>query len=321
MNPDDLAPELRFNDPTRHTLALLDTLSALLARPKHEFQEAMVLATQLTCNAHPAARRFVQMLKAMIAHPDAGKRLDKLLKLCDVTDRLPRLSELRRDTALMQQLYSPEGPTYIEGGREKQKLAVVFTTIFNNFGVANLILLAILQSYGVSVLLLRDGSRANYLRGGCGFGDNLGDIAGKLTAFAQEKSIADIYLLGYSSGGYAACYVSTRLRCAAHLGFSIPADFSLDTELPSDFFMPRDLRALFERRYLLDLASVLPDSSARQRLIVGTKSRRDASHARHLQQAGMDVVALDDCVHDTPETLIANGELRHHLDWLFDQRA
>ncbi len=301
---------------------MLKQLSADQAGGRFTAESALRAANQLTLNAAPSARRFVQALQGAISHPGAQKRFDKLLKICDYTDRLEPLKALRQNAELFHQLYALKGYVYHEGQAARHKLAVVFTTMFNNFGMANLIMLAILQTYGVSVLLLRDCSLANYLGGASDFGDNLDEVAQHIVSLARDKSIDEIYLLGYSSGGYASCYVSTRIPCAAHLGFSFPADFSPDTTLPTEAFIAREKRELFDRQYLIDLARVLPASTARQRMIVGDKSTNDLVNAHHLRHAaGMEVIELPDAQHDTPETLIANDEIGLHLDWLFDGRA
>ncbi len=321
MKTENSPPALQFSDPRQHTQTLLAMLATMLERQRLDLHEALTLATLLTTNAHPRARSFVRTLQTKVSHPEAQKRCGKLLRMCDRIDTLTELPAIRQNQPLFQNLYDPQGCIYVDGGALRQKLVVVFTTMFNNFGIANLVLLAILRTYGVSVLLLRDCSRANYLGGASGFGSNLDEIAGNIEVFAHESGIEDIYLLGYSSGGYAACYASTRIRCAAHLGFSFPADFSPDTSLPTEFFMPRDLRKLFDRRYLVDLACLLPDSSARQRLIVGAKSKRDLIHAQHLKRAGVEVIEVAGVVHDTPESLIASGEFGRQLDWLFGVRS
>lgn len=322
MDRDTARAELQYRSPLQHSMAMLKELSEAQAGGRLQLQKALRAANQLTYNAFPSARGFVRSLRDAIAHPDAHARFDKLLKICDFTDRLEPLDELRKNPALIRRLYDLEGYIYQEGSTAPHQLAVVFTTIFNNFGVASLILLAILKRYGVSVLMLKDCSLANYLGGASEFGENLDEVAQKIDAFAREKSVREVYLLGYSSGGYASCYVSTRLRCAAHLGFSSPADFSLDTTLPTEGFITRARRQLFDPRYLIDLATALPGTTGRQRLIVGTSSPNDLVNARHLRDAGgMEVVELPDTYHDTPETLIALDDIWQHLDWLFDRRA
>ncbi len=322
MNPDILSAAIGFSDPLQHSLAQLERLAAALKHARFDLRDALRTATQLACQGQPSARAFVHHIQSGIDHPEVQKRTDKLLKICDYTDRLEALTEIHRDKLLLPRLYALEGPVFIEGDPARQKLVVVFTTMFNNFGIANTVLLAILKKYGVSVLLLRDCTQANYLGGASSFGEDLDDMSQKIEAFARSKSFDSVYLMGYSSGAYASCYASTRMRCAGHLVFSGPADFSLDTALPTEWMIPREIRQLFDPRHLLDLSDVLPGAPLRRRFIVGAQSRRDLRNAHHLRHvAGLEIIEIADCVHDTPETLIARGEFDAHLDWLFSGSA
>ncbi len=311
---------LRFRSPIQHSPGLLVKLSDKLKQESIDLREVLTVANQLTINAHPAARSFLRALKNKILHPDAQSRFDKLLNLCDQTERLVALPAMRHDPHWIRSLYALDNYVFMEGDSARNKLAVVFTTVFNNFGISNLVLLAILKQFGVSVLLLKDSTLANYLGGAHQFGNNLDEVADNIRAFAAQRSCDHIYLMGYSSGGYASCYVSARLKCEGFLGLSFPADFSLDTALPTDWFIKKPVRELFDQRFLVDLASLHDQEPVRRRLIIGAKSQRDRTHAHHLRDnAGFDVIEVEECFHDTPETLMARGEFKQHLDWLFGE--
>ncbi len=301
---------------------MLIELSAKASKERLDVREALTVASQLAFNAHPAARSFVRVLQGKLAHPDAQSRFDKLLKLCDQIERLESLPAMRSDPQWIRSLYALDNYVFMEGSTARGKLAVVFTTMFNNFGVSSLVLLAILKKFGVSVLLLKDSTLANYLGGAHQFGNNLDEVADNIRAFAAQRSCDRIYLMGYSSGGYASSYVSARIECAAHLGLSFPTDFSLDSTLPTDWFITQQVKEMFDPRYLLDLARVLPEAPVRRRVITGEKSPRDLALAQHLKDVnGVEIITLPDCMHDTPETLIARGEFEEQLDWLFGQAA
>ncbi len=287
-----------------------------------DLREVLTVANQLTVNAHPAARQFLRVLKSKIPHPDAQTRFDKLLDLCEQTGRLEALPAMSGNPEWIRSLYALDNYVFMEGDRARHKLVVVFTTVFNNFGLSNLVLLALLKPFGVSVLLLKDDTAASYLGGAHQFGNDLDELAEKISAFAKLKSCDRIYLMGYSSGGYASCYVSARLKCDGFLGFSFPVDFSLDTDLPTDWFIKRQVRELFEPRFLIDLASLHAQLPKRRRLIIGAQSRRDLVHAHHLRdKAGFDVIEVAECLHDTPETLMARGEFGAQLRWLLGDTA
>ena len=298
-------------------MAHLDALASALERGRFDLREALWTATHLAFNGMPSARSVIRSLQAKTDHADASKFFDKLLNVCDYADRLESFHAIRRDPILFRKLYDLHGSLFIKGSTAGQKLVVVFTTMFNNFGISNAILLAILKKFGVSVLLLRDCTRSNYLGGASGFGGDLDELSSKIAAVARQQSIEQIYLMGYSSGGYASFHASMHIACAGHLAFSSPVDFSPDTKLPTDWFIKKELRTKFDPRYLLDLAQVLPNVPARRRLVVGSSSTRDIAHARHVASvAGLEVIEIADSTHDTPQALLARGEFEDHIEWL-----
>ena len=308
---------LEFRHALQHSPEHLAALSAELQQGRFGTKSALRTATLLACHGLPPARSFLNRIQNEIDHPDVEDRVANLLGICDYTDGLEALPQILADQSLFRKLYSLHGFTLIEGSTARNKLVVVFTTMFNNFGVANTVLLAVLKKYGVSVLLLKDPTRANYLGGASGFGKNIDDMSIKIDALARERSFDSIYLTGYSSGGYASSYASMRIDCAGLLNFSSPADFSLDTTLPTDRISSQEVRQLFDPRHLLDLRSALSATPARRRMIVGTESTSDLLHANHLRGvAGLDIIEIEGCEHGTPETLISRGEFERQLDWL-----
>ncbi len=308
---------LEFRHALQHSPEHLAALSNELKQGRFDTKSALRTGALLACHGMPSARSFLERIRKGIDHSPVADQVAKLLGICDYTDGLEALPQILADQALFRKLYSLHGFELIEGSTARNKLVVVFTTVFNNFGIANTVLLAILKKYGVSVLLLRDTTRANYLGGASGFGKNIEDMSIRIETFAREKSFDRIYLTGYSSGGYASIYASMRIDCAGLLAFSSPTDFSLDTPLPTDRVISREVRQMFDPRHLLDLRPALSAAPAKRRMIVGANSPGDLLHTNHLRDvAGLDIVTIEGCAHDTPETLISRGEFERQLDWL-----
>lgn len=315
-------PDLRFEHPEQHSLAHLGMLAQTLeTRTDWTFRQSLDMAQQLAIHGHPRAIRFIDWMRQNIQHPDALRKLDKLDRLSQRTAAHPGVLALSKDETLLRQLYATEGYFMAKGVSRANVLVVVFTTMYNNFGISNLVLYALLRDMGVSVLLLRDLSKANYLGGANGLGHDLDSCAQGIVQLAQVNGCTRLLLMGFSSGGYAGHFISTLLPCQGYLGLSIVSDFSLDTPLPTDKFISKAIRQKFRPEHLCNLAT-LPDRSggARRRLIVGAKDSTDLLYTNSMQDTpNLEVVEVPDCQHDTPETLMAEGHLQAHLDWLLEQ--
>ncbi len=315
-----LDPALTFDSNVRHSLVQLSQLEVTLAERKDwTFRNVLEMAQLLSAHGHPACRAFITWAQQQHQHVELNEKLGRMLKVGELAEQHPHVRRLQNDAAMRSALYAHEGYFFAKGDTRPHVLLVVFTTVYNNFGISNLFLYALLKDLGVSVLMLRDGSWANYLGGASDMGDNLDDLAAGIESFAQLHQCQHTLILGYSSGGYASYYVSTKLKCDAYLGMSIVTDFSLDTPLPTDKFISKDIRSRFDARYLVNLAQ-LPVSdmhSAPRRLLVGKKSKADLLYTQAMAGVkDVSVIELPHCSHDIPEALLATGEFMAHMDWL-----
>lgn len=320
----DLAdPLFLFDSPLKQSLAQVTRVEAgLQAQRSWKLREVIETAHLLTVQAHPKARSFVEWALTSEMHPDIQARLRSYLGICDYMDQCPAIAETQAQASLVEQLYATDGFTLIKGHERPDVLLVIFTTMFNNFGISSLVLYSLLRASGVSVLLLRDGTLASYLGGARSMGHDLDACAQAIAQLAAEQQCKQILVTGYSSGGFASYYVSTQLPCAGYLGFSIVTDMRLDTALPTDVYISKAIRERFDSKYLIDLSKLPCEGShpAPRRLVVGADSAVDLRFTDQMAGVpGLEVIKVPDCRHDTPEVMLPTGQLQAQFDWLLAQ--
>lgn len=313
-------PALTFHSNVRHTLEQLSQIDQTLAERKDwSFRHVLEMAQLLSVHGHPSCRPFITWALTQHHHVELNQKLECMLKVGDLAHQHPHVRPLQSDAVFKTALYAHEGFFFSKGDKRPDVLLVVFTTLYNNFGISNLFLYALLKDSGVSVLMLRDGSWANYLGGASDMGDNLDDLAEAIQGFAKAQQCQHLLIMGYSSGGYASYYVSTKVPCAAYLGMSIVTDFSLDSSLPTENFIRKDIRQRFDPKFLVNLATLPLPATHRtaRRLLVGQKSKVDLLYTQAMKGVpDLSVIELADCSHDIPEALLASGEFMTHIDWL-----
>jgi hypothetical protein len=321
MRMDD--PLLQFESPLRQSMAQLARVDALVqAQRAWNLKEVVQTAHLLTVQAHPKARSFVGWALTSATHPDIKLLLQRYLRMCDFIDTCPAIADTQAQSDLVEKLYATDGFTLIKGSHRPEVLVVVFTTVYNNFGISNLMLFGLLRASGVSVLLLRDGTRASYLAGASGMGHDLDTCVASISRLASELQCQKILVTGYSSGGFASYYVSTKLDCAGYLGFSIVSDMRLDTTLPTDVFISKDIRNMVDPKFLVELSG-LTDTNRNgvpRRVVVGANSEVDQRFADLIVGVPrLEVIKVPDCRHDTPEAMLPTGQLQAQFDWLLAQ--
>jgi hypothetical protein len=282
-------------------------------------RDGYMMAWQLAKHAHPGGLHFIDALADSTRHPDALAMLRRLRRVSEFLSGLPELARIRADRALFERLYATSGYLLDIGTRHPEDLLLVFCTAYNSFGISNLGLLGTVREFGVSCLMVKDPSPENYLGGVHGMGSSLDETLDKINGLLQQHRFRRIAITGYSSGGFASAYASAKLPCAAYLGFSIPTDFRDDATPRTDFFLKRDRRIKHARQYRVHLRDLFAEtqSGPRRRLLVGSRSPRDVAAARAMEGvAGLEVLELAECAHDTPESFIAAGRFMEQLEWL-----
>jgi hypothetical protein len=209
----------------------------------------------------------------------------------------------------MAKLYEIDGFFFSKGSSRPEKLLVVFTTMFNNFRISNAVLYALLKEFGVSVLILKDCTYFNFLNGVSGLGTNICSLAKGISALASENHISEIFITGFSSGGYASLYASLLLPCSGYLGFSVPTDLSGGSRLfPGKYFRDEVRREIDDKDLinLRTLAEAVNDHVPRE-IVFGELSISDAAHASSMAGlANFKITTLEKCGHQTVGALIEN---------------
>ena len=124
--------------------------------------------------------------------------------------------------------------------------------------------------------------------------------------------------MGYSSAGYASCYISTVLPCEKYLGFSIATDLSIDSVLPLSWLMTPELRQHLHTNEFVNLRERVSESSqVPRRLVAGALWQDDMLHADNLWGLrNVEIEIMEQTFHDTPLAAIRHGKLDEYLKWL-----
>ena len=302
-------PSLQFEHPQQHTLEGFDRLAAQAKQDHIPPRVALVLAEELLSHGHPDTPRATALLRQN-PHRDAvalGVRLERCF------DELRRQLHVENvDRKQVVRAYRRDGYLLFESRQKSRKLLVIFTTIFNNFYISHLNLHGMLKSLGCHLLILKETTLASYQRGVSGFASDIPGIAENIRATARRLGAEQIYVSGFSSGGYAALQTSLLLPCAGYLGFSQTTDLSPGSPLVRPWYVPDEVYAQLDPRWLVDLRVVLQDAdpSVPRVLCYGDRTKKDAEHAQHL--AGLDtirLVRLRNATHNSIQYLLAKGRL------------
>jgi hypothetical protein len=304
----------------RHSFEQIASVDMLLARNRLSVNEALFAATQLVVHGSEAASKIISNVRNQVSHPDVQQYLDRLSKQEKFIRGIPGLSEIRENKVLRSELYQLDNVVFRAGEQHREKLLVVFTTMFNNFYVSNLVLYALLRNFGVSVLFLKDSSLFNYLKGVVGFGSDIMQVSQNVLSLARREGISEIYLTGFSSGGYASLYSSCLLPCSAYLGFSVVSDLSGKSAIYPGKFFTDDVRAQVDPKWLINLRHVLLASGnfPRRDIFFGNDHNKDAEQARNLEGIReTKIIGLRDCGHQTIAALMESNSLTNTFQSLF----
>jgi hypothetical protein len=272
-------------------------------------RQALSLAEELLSHGHPDTPRLTALLRQN-PHRDVVRH-GVLLEKCFEQLRA-RLHIEDVDRRQIVRAYRKDGYLLFESPQKSRKLLVIFTTIFNNFYISHLALRGLLEELGCHLLFLKETTLANFQRGVASFAVDLPDIAVQIQAMARRLGADQIYLSGYSSGGYAALQTSLRLPCQGYLGFSHATDLSPGSRLPYLAHYDEEVFAQLDPRWLVDLRLGLEDADPAipRVLVYGDRGWKDVAHSRHL--AGLQtirLVRLAGANHDTIKYLLARGRL------------
>jgi len=299
---------MRFQSPYQHSEEQLKFLKKLyLRQDDRSRQEDFLLISAAASQGLPIFPEVYSCAKKKYPQKPVRMAMSSLALQWKAIRRIGCLQDNFDNEKLVSEMYSLDKAYFERGEIHPKKLLVVFTTMYNNFYVSNLVLLSMLQELGVSVLILKDASVFNYLRGTSDFGDDLEATAIRIQELQTAQEINEVYVTGFSSGGYASLFISSLINCSGYLGFSIRSDLSPQSTLHSGKFFTEDVRRKISPRWLTDLRKTLleKDGGVSRKLFFGAGSNLDAGHAKHLIGVkGLSIYGIENCGHVTPAPLL-----------------
>lgn len=273
-------------------------------------REAMFLAAQLVDHGFPNSESFLTRLENDIPSHAAHEYLARLKQRNSVIQSLPHLDRFRRDPVLVRRFYESEGWLFRPGSFRRNIAIVVFTTIYNNFTLSNLVLDALLADLGVSRLYVRDTTEFVYFRGVKGLASSLQALPGALQRLLEGEGIEHVIITGYSSGGYASLFVTSLMTKVRYLGFSICSDLSAGSELTRREMYER-LRHRVDSALFRDMRPEIAQTNGTSYCVhYGQRSADDRTQAEHLRGLGnVELFCHESAGHEITAFLLEEGQL------------
>jgi hypothetical protein len=290
-------------------------IDELLAKTSLRKLDVLFLVTELSRQGIPQFPKY----HSLYLEQDISAKLkkyaeSKMLEWQAITS-IPGFLELFRNSKARENLYSYNTPYFEKGKKYPGILFVVFTTMFNNFGMSNLALICLLRRIGISVLLLKDTSQKNYLIGIPGFGGDFSTSLKNLQNFIEKNNFRKTYFLGYSSSGFSSLFAAETVGCDGYLGFSIRSNLHPNSKIPISEYL-KEVRPSIPKSLQLNLREIIRKSNANfpVRLIYGEKAWLDSMHATNLAKSSrVTIKIIARCRHETVLHQLAHNELLDEL--------
>ena len=260
-------------------------------------------------HGHLKAQPLLDALKK-VSHHDVAAHVARLQTCHNIVLQRFNLRAVKDQFRTLA--YRENGYMIVKNQKPARKLLVVFSTMFNNFFLSNLVLCRLLSDLDCHILYLKDATLFNYHHGVESFAHDLPGIAEGIRIIADKMDTDHIYFSGFSSSGYAALLTSLLMPSAGYLGFSHETDLSPGAQFPPNKYFTPEVRAKVNPRWLINLRAMLEvaDPTTPRWLYYGEKSQSDVGHARGLEGLpGIKLVCLPDIGHNTVAELLAKGEL------------
>jgi hypothetical protein len=312
-----------FDSRYQHSVVQLNKLNALFKQGETSATESLFLATEATQHGHPKALSLIDILLKKIKKKEVQDYLSSLKLQSQFINSIPAWGTVKANQEVLKKLYELNGYNFMKGSTYPSKLIIVFTTMFNNFYMSNPVFVAFLSQFGVSILILKDATRYNYLNGVKGLGGNLSEVAERIKLIIDKERIEDILITGFSSGGYSSLVFSCLVPCNRYLGFSVRSDFSDHSSLQSAKFFTNEVREKVDKRWLVNVKDMLTVNQMQWRkdIYVGQNTPVDMEHAENLRQINNVYIHELSCGHITLAPLMESGELiRIFHDFIFESK-
>lgn len=268
------------------------------------------LAVQLIQHGFPRSRAYIHHILGEIQSNDAQFFLRNLIAQSYLIDGLNDWGKVFKDVNYLKKCYELNGYVYWRGTFQPNKLVIIFTTMFNNFYISNAMLLKLLNSYGVSVLLLKDATHFNYLNGVVGLGENLIEVADSINRFIENEKTDKCYLMGFSSGGYGSLFLSAKIPCQGYLGFSVRTNLHKMEKYSFQNITQKTLNQI-PKRFKPDLRDLIEieRSFPKRVLIYGDNAGIDKDQALSMTGClNVSLVPVSECGHMTVAKYMQQGK-------------
>lgn len=299
-----------FNE-QQHSLQQIARLETMLDSGKMSQRDAFFVASEMVCHGFEKADTFIDMLLPQTSREDAQRFLISLKERNAQLQSWPFREQILKNSDLINRLYELDTHLAFKGSRHPEKVLVIFTTMYNNFGISTALLMSGLLQFGVSIVILKDSSFYTYLKGAKSIGKRLDDVTVYIREVQEQLEGKDLYFASYSSGAFAALYSAITLDARGYLAFSPITDRSEAPGLPPAKFFTPEIRDEIDPRYLINLRD-LYEAMGRSfpgMLYYGSNAFIDSAHARNMGQLDtFTAIEIEKCAHNTVDRLIQRGD-------------
>jgi hypothetical protein len=224
-------------------------------------------------------------------------------------------------SAATANLNRPHEATLARNERAGGRLLVAFTGADRKFWMSLHVLYHFLSRFDVHVLYLHDHSATMFLNGLTSVAPGYESMLDLIRGVMADVSARQVFVMGFSAGGFTALRASADLAADSYLGFGIRTDVSDHSPLPRSDYVDAARRHCRDADAFIDLRPYLAarDRPRRIRLIAGQGAKHDVAHAEHLRGlANVEIAYLTNYNHhNVMPGLIARGLLPEVLGDFF----
>jgi len=298
---------MKFENSLQHNPQHFDQLGKITPQGGLTQHDALLLCEVFTAHVHPRALAIAKLLDVPEAEPYIREASRQYAAAYEAMRPLHQIETLTQQ--LVDIFYGTEGVLLLKKP-QTTKLLVIWTSVFNNFFVSNVVLAKLIGKLDCSLLFLKDDTLYRYSRGVKGFAGSADELGPAIEKVARDHELEEIYHMAAADAGYPALRTSLQSRCDGYLAFSQTTDLSADSPLAAPALMTPEVRAAVGSDFLEDLKPRLreADPAVARMLYYGELDPRDAEHARHLEDIGtVRTAGIPGVKHNTVFPLIADG--------------
>ena len=300
---------LEADDVSIHGADRLRYLRARLLDGALTLRERFLLAEEFTSYGLPGeALPVIAGLRQDVSNASALRYLERLVRVNAYVAGIENPITEQNDPERHARLLSPRS-SFWTSTVAPNRLIVVFATSHNSFYLAFPVLHAVLTVFGCSILYVKNPGRGMYAGGSPGLGGSIDAMAARLVDLCARRSIDDVHVCGFSSGGYAALFAAGILRASSFLGFGVKTDWSADSPLKAVAGRAAPDEDDRRNNTLVNLRdhAAMADIGAAE-LYYGALDPSDTAHAQNMRDlANFSMVPVAGASHSVIQHLMAQG--------------